>query len=72
MSLAFFCLSPPSSSLLFLFFLFYICIYGPNMFHQMFFPVGFQTPVSPPLGFLTDEYFIYRDTWVMQYYGKAT
>jgi len=42
------------------------------MFRQMFFPVGFQTPVSPPLGFLTDEYFIYRDTWVMQYYGKAT
>ena len=22
------------------------------MFRQMFFPVGFQSPVSPPLGFL--------------------
>jgi len=26
---------------------------------------------GPLLG-LTDEYLIYRDTWVMQYHGKAT
>jgi len=25
-----------------------------------------------PLQSLTDEYLIYRDTWVIQYHGKAT
>jgi len=31
---------------------FYICIYVQNMFRQMFFPVGFYSPVSPKLRFL--------------------
>jgi len=34
---------------------------------------GSQTFMSrDPLLRLTGEYLIYRDTWVMQYHGKAT